>query len=662
MPLKTVESYTERPELSLAVAEKLHTYHEKSSVPHALAIHGLGGSGKTQLALKYVEDHKDKYNTILWMNAEDENSMRLSFERAVSELQLIVDRAQAQGSTLFDSPSVRAVHRWLRDRKDTNDTWLVVIDNADDVSWGVKKLLPEGNQGSIIITSQDSRSRELIHGECEELRTDTMEPLEARELLLRNLHRSSDVVTDDIRKACDTVAERLGYLPLAIDLARAFISNDTDTMSAIQQFLTDYDRHQDDLLQSEHYHGLSATDKTVWTVWDTTLEKLERRYAAFRPGLLLAFLAHLSGTIVEDELFRLASLAMPNLHEDLSCNPIKLPDWLDNILAFNGDGWDSFHYRQARDVLVRYSLLQRVEGERPGVVMHGLVQWRATRYRPDLPWDDWHLAVTFASYSQGLKEEASPQVRREISIHFPKINREYLQNSEVCDTYEHGAWCEISAVYLSEKRWKEAEELAIRALEESSMALGEEHPCTLCNMNNLVGVYANQGRWKEAEELGSELIDISKRVLGEEHPHTLRSMSNLVATYAKQERWKEAEELGLEVMEMRNRVLGEWHLDTLAVMANLAVIFGNQGRLREAEELGLQVMDTRKRILGKKHPDTLNSMSNLAFTLKQQDRKDEAISLMEKCFQLQRQALGPHHPDTEYSLEVLNKWQMETWT
>ncbi|KAI9771112.1 MAG: hypothetical protein M1840_002463 [Geoglossum simile] len=75
VPIRTVESYTERHKLSLEVAEKLHIHHEKSSVPHALAIHGLGGTGKTQLTLKYIEDHKDKYNVIIWIDAKDEQSV-----------------------------------------------------------------------------------------------------------------------------------------------------------------------------------------------------------------------------------------------------------------------------------------------------------------------------------------------------------------------------------------------------------------------------------------------------------------------------------------------------------------------------------------------------------------------------------------------------------
>ncbi|KAL8905548.1 MAG: hypothetical protein Q9207_002574 [Kuettlingeria erythrocarpa] len=238
VPIGTVESYTERHRLSATVNEKLYVPHLKASVPHAFTIHGLGGTGKTQLALKYVKDHQDNYNPILWIERPGRRLCAVEFERCASELQL----------------------------SDTNEAWLAIIDNADDISWGIKKVLPKGQRGSVIITSQDSQSQKLVDGGCEEVRVDTMELLEARMLLLRHLRLDLEPVPQDIQEDCDKIAERLGYLALAIDLAGAYIGNETDQEQAPRQYLADYARHRDDLLQSEYTRGLSASDKTAWTV------------------------------------------------------------------------------------------------------------------------------------------------------------------------------------------------------------------------------------------------------------------------------------------------------------------------------------------------------------------------------------------------------------
>jgi tetratricopeptide (TPR) repeat protein len=217
----------------------------------------------------------------------------------------------------------------------------------------------------------------------------------------------------------------------------------------------------------------------------------------------------------------------------------------------------------------------------------------------------------------------------------------------------------LALTYKNQGRWKEAEDLEVQALEKKKRMLGEEHLETLISIDNLALTYRNQGRWKEAEELQERVLETSLRVLGEEHPDTLISIGNLALTYKNQGRWKEAEELQVQVLETRKRVLGEEYPGTLVSMGNLASTYGIQGRWKEAEELQVQVLETRKRVLGEEHPDTLLSMGNLAFALKSQSHHKEALSLMEACSQLRKQILGEQHPYTKWSLDMLNKWQVE---
>ncbi|KAI4087290.1 MAG: hypothetical protein L6R37_008337 [Teloschistes peruensis] len=564
VPIGTVDSYTERHRLSATVDEKLHVPHQNASVPYALTIHGLGGTGKTQLALKYVKDHQDDYNPILWIDAKDEDSVRSSFERCASELQLSVDRTQIQGSSLQDSPTVQAVLRWLRSRKDTDEAWLAIIDNADDVWWGIKKVLPKGQRGSVIITSQDSQSQKLVDGGCEEVRVDTMELLEARMLLLRHLRLDLEPVPQDIQEDCDKIAERLGYLALAIDLAGAYIGNERDQRQAPRQYLADYTRHRDDLLQSEHTRGLSSSDKTVWTVWDTTLEKIERRHADLRPGCLLAFLARFSDGVVQDELFRLASLSISSVTREMYDETVELPEWLTKVLAFDGKEWDDFCYRQGRNVLIRYNLLQRTQGDWGGVRMHGLVQWRAIKFEQAMPWDRWHLIATTAACAQLSKNPASPEFRRHMVTYIPDLSRKYLTRLGIDETRMPFVWGTVGSTYFDEGRWKEAEELQVQVMETRARVLGEEHPDTLTSMANLASTYRDQGRWKEAEGLDVQVMETRARVLGEEHPDTLTSMANLAYTWTSQSRNEEAISMIGKGFELQRHSLGPDHPHTVS--------------------------------------------------------------------------------------------------
>src|SRR5436305_586725 len=102
----------------------------------------------------------------------------------VSELRISIDRVPQQESSLGNSPVVRAVLRWLQDRKASDEEWLVVLDNVDDLSWGVNEILPKGQRGNVIITSQDEISAMLFKGGCEKVRVDIMQQAEVRNLLL----------------------------------------------------------------------------------------------------------------------------------------------------------------------------------------------------------------------------------------------------------------------------------------------------------------------------------------------------------------------------------------------------------------------------------------------------------------------------------------------
>ncbi|KAK5651032.1 hypothetical protein OQA88_1501, partial [Cercophora sp. LCS_1] len=652
VPLETVHTYTERVELSAEIEQKLRIRHEKASVPYAVALHGLGGAGKSQLALAYVEKHKDRYNPILWIDATDEEAVRSSFRRCAAELRLPEERAEKQESVLTDRV-VQAVLRWLRDRTEADDEWLVIIDNADDVSWGIQKIMPKGDQGSVIITSRDDRSVKLVPGACEPVHVSVMSPVEGVTLLLQHLQLSAESASEEIRRNCDKIAQQLGYLALAIDLAGAHIGNDSAPEHALSQYLVDYDRHRDELLQMDGFQGLLPTQKTVWTVWDTTLEKIRREHSRLQPELLLTFLAQFKGSIMQDELFRLACLSMATVDSELEGEAHEvMPAGLRQFLPLDKGEWDSFRYRQSRDVLVRYSLLQRVEGQWPGVTMHSLVQWRAMQNEPDRPWRWWYMTFILAACCQMTGGREQPEFRRHLIVHLPDISE---NDGKDGDRRRHEGFVgsTLGRVYYDEGRWAEAEKLFVQVMETSKTKLGADHPDTLTSIDNLASTFWKQGRWQEAEKLEVQVMETRKTKFGADHPDTLMSMANLASTFWNQGRWAEAEKLEVQVMETRKTKLGADHPDTLASMNNLASTFWKQGRWQEAEKLEVQVMETRKTKLGANHPNTLTSMANLASTYGNQGRWAEAEKLEVQVMETSKTKLGADHPDTLASMNNL---------
>ncbi|KAF1835030.1 hypothetical protein BDW02DRAFT_579114 [Decorospora gaudefroyi] len=327
-------------------------------------------------------------------------------------------------------------------------------------------------------------------------------------------------------------------------------------------------KYVEDYKDNEGFRGLLASEKTVWTVWDTTLEKIEALEALEDPSsdlparLLLHFLAQFRDAVVQDELFWLASPRVLDSRDALYDGAAALPSWLSKALAVEMEEWDDYSYEGTRDRLVRYSLLQRTRGEWPGVSMQGLVQW-------------------------------------ELVAHVPTVEKTYLDELETE---------EEKRVF---GRWKEAEELDVQVMETLKTKLGADHPDTLTNMNNLASTYRNQGRWDDAEKLEVQVIEGRKTKLGADHPGTLTSMANLALTFGKQGRWDDAEKLEVQVIETQKTKLRADHPNTLSSMSNLAFTWKSQGRSAQAIVLMRQCVQQRQRVLKASHPNLKSYLAAL---------------------------------------------------
>ena len=165
----------------------LHGRHGRSAV----VLHGLGGIGKTQLAVEYIRRHKEKHTAIFWLNANDEDSLRLSFRGIAKQIQThhpsteVLLNVDLEGDL---NQVVNAVKAWLNLRD--NLRWLVVYDNydnprtannSDSSSLDLRMFLPESDQGAVIITT---RSANVTQGK--RLRIEKLEGLEYGLKILSN--------------------------------------------------------------------------------------------------------------------------------------------------------------------------------------------------------------------------------------------------------------------------------------------------------------------------------------------------------------------------------------------------------------------------------------------------------------------------------------------
>ena len=542
-------------------------------------------------------------------------------------------------TALENDYDIQTMLRWLYDRVEADGEWLVIVDNADDFSWGIKKVIPRGPQGKVIITSRDNWSPKLIDEGCEQVTVDTMSPTEGRLALLQHLltDKGVDFSSNNIQQGCDDLAQKLGYLAFAIDLAGAYISQNSETPEkGLMEYLKDYDRNCEHLMTLPDFKGLSPTEQTAWAAWDTTLEKVNRDYADLKPGLLLKFLAHFKSATVPGELFSLASLGILAIESDLG--EAEFTEIREFITVFDGT-WDSFRYRRALSVLLRYNLVKKVYERFPGVTMHGLVKRWAIKSDQSRPWRCWHTIFMWAASVQMKLDLEKYDIEDRLQI------SRYLADFDVtcCETTVDTEWRKIllwkalAGVLGVRGLDTKFEQIVMSLVEASQIKLGQDHPLTLEHMDMLAASYEYQRRNDEAEQLLVYLMETRKATVGEDHPDTLYSMVNVAIIYLYQgimnrrSLFVDAERLSRQVMEIRKKTIGEYHTDTLWAMEQLARALHALGRLDESEKLFVSLMELTKKNPGNYNFNLRRVGLRLALVLQSQGRADEGKKLFQKA-------------------------------
>jgi hypothetical protein len=320
--IRRAHSFTERTNLSRLVSEYLDTSLGPGDPPHSLALWGLGGSGKSQLALRYLETHEDRYNPIIWVDARTPETARAAFWAVFLKLGLPwpaqeMDQLRkgtkpsAKSVNIRDDSFVKAVLDWLETWQGAQKQWLLVLDNADDLTWA-RNLIPRGKGGSVIVTSTDREIRSLVHQDIE---VQNMSENEALELLFKSagVTRSpldGSVVRlqphDKLSQDALDIVNRLGKLALAVDLAGAYIGQRAGYQEDFSLYLQDLRRSSVEILAKVPAVRQDNYSETIITVWETSFDAVKKTNPL--SAQLLNLFTFFDRTHLDDRLFHAASM------------------------------------------------------------------------------------------------------------------------------------------------------------------------------------------------------------------------------------------------------------------------------------------------------------------------------------------------------------------
>ncbi|MGW4652063.1 tetratricopeptide repeat protein [Kitasatospora sp. NPDC004289] len=605
-----------------------------------LALHGLGGIGKTTLAAHWAATRAGTDTLVWWITADTPAALDQGLARLAMAL--------PSPPTPAADNAVLAEHalQWLA----TRTGWLLILDNVDSPS-DVRPLLARASTGRVLITTRRASG---WHDTATAIGLDVLCPSDALHLL-RSIVAADKERTVDLDGAAELCA-MLGHLPLAIEQAGAYMF---ETGATPRDYLASLAEEPAALYKA--VTSDRTAERTVARVWRVSLDRL----TADTPlaGHILRILAWCAPDGIPRSLFRplgtnvVVDLAIGRLaaYSMLTINGDKLSvHRLVQSLARTPDSTDP--HRRAEDIAAALDdtvllLLAHLPGrpDEPST----WVAWRtllphinalADHSAPDDDSD--YAASLFAVGGRFLAEHGD--LRRAVT----HLERTHAHRMRVLGEDHRETLLSrnnLALLYLDSGDSQRALAMQEQTLRAQVRLFGETHPNTLRCRNNLAITYQSTGDLARATPMFHQVFEAHTLLFGPRHPGTLASRGNLANAYASQGDLARAVILLEQNLAETALELGDDDARTLICRSNLASAYESAGDLARAVRLYEQVLRDRVRIIGEDHPATLLARNNLAYAYQAAGDTSRALPLYERTLADRSRILGEDHPDTEVS-------------
>ncbi|MEH1858915.1 MAG: tetratricopeptide repeat protein [Nostoc sp.] len=643
MPLSGVVEFIGREE----ELQNLHQLLQDKRQVAIAAISGMGGVGKTELALQYAIQQRKTYNGgLCWLlpKTGDMGIQVVQFARTQLDLKPPED---------FDILA-QVQFCWRRWRE---GEVLLVLDDVSDYEQ-VKPYLPSSSSRfKVLMTTRQKLGR------IAQLSLDVLQPEAALELLKSLLKETPGRIEKELALA-NQLCEWLGYLPLGVELVGRYLAWKQDLSLAEMLRRLENKRLDERSLSKSKSEADMTAQRGVLAAFELSWQELEDDDKQLGCLLSLFAAAPIPWKLVEqclpeedaEDLEEIRDYSLLNLHllQRKGEGIYQLHPLLREFFQYKLTGLEQAEEfkRSLCRVMVAIAkdisetpTLEQITIVSPVIPHIAEVAKNLIQYVSD---DDliWAFVGNARFYDgRGLYNQAFPWYKQCLEVTKKRLGEEHPFVAESLNN--------LALLYNSQGRYSEAEPLLIQALALRRKLLGEEHPDVAVSLNNLAGLYRYQGRYSEAKPLYIQALGLWRKLLGEEHPSVARSLNNLAALYVSQGRYSEAEPLYIQALALRRKLLGEEHPDVALNLNNLARLYDCQGRYSEAEPLYIQALALRRKLLGEEHPSVALSLNNLARLYESQSRYSEAEPLLIQALALRHQLLGAEHPDVAVSLNNL---------
>ena len=632
------------------VLARIETGFTSNSAPRIVVVRGLGGQGKTQVALEYCHRARKKgIKAIFWVDATSERSVKTSLET-------ISESIKSPGQTLQDEARVGFV---MENLVEWPEPWIMVFDNHDNPSaFNLQDFMPNGEHGCMLVTSR--------HGDTDSL-TDPDYVIELQGLPEKDsldiLFKQSQVkATESNIQHGKFIVERLGYHPLAITQAASYIKL---RKIELNNFMDYYNQRRQDILQqtpqmSQYRRKLSdearETSLNVFTTWELSFQQLQETDGEGKEKEnLMTLFAFFDCKDVSELLL------------ETFCNTRDKDSRLNDVgrslnSCLNAQGrWSQDRFIGFLSAIAQISLVQSWSRDESSVChlsLHPLIKdW--IRLRTNITAFQDYTIVAAEILGTFLKScfrqfEFSVSNQQAVLAHIDSYKENFdllrteLRKDAFDAIYRNLSFVEpwFLCIFVGSGQFDEAEAIAQRLATWYEENYGLDYDDTLHSHHTLAIVLSQNGKFEEADEIYRRVQDRKMKIFGAEHPSSLASRRDLAQNLMMLNQYPEAENLLRQVLSGQEKVLGGEHPDTLKTLSDLSSCLRMQQHYDEAGVLVRQALSGTERLLGPKHLVTLRTVWELAFLHEDQQQYDDALAYYQRACSGLKKVLGEDHPET----------------
>ncbi len=669
--------------------EALHkelTQNERVALVPPVNLHGMGGIGKTQIAVEYAHRHLEEYTKVLWANAEGQD-ITAEFAALASILDLDLP---LEMSYLEKANRVRIL------LETAEQPYLLILDNVDHPCV-CENVRPRNGQTRIVVTTR------RLDLDFRQIDIDKLPEADALTLLLGKC-KTNETKKQQAKELC----EEFGCLTLAIDVLGRILSlgvrTISDLLAAVRQqgpiawsLEVDKDKLFGKQLQLDRLFNTSYSLLCEDSYVDRQAQLIFLCGAWFAPvGIPIKLLFETSlrcvpdhdpeitsDSLVERAVERLIALGLAQL--DDSHNII-----FHRVIRDFSRRKGGTTYREAvHDVLTEKA--DQTQGDALKLLALSPIRAHLEEMLSDLTsqaslkhiqstarmaqyyWHSGEYQQSLETAKKGLSFAKINDALQAWLLH-EKGNAHYVlsQYEEALKAYhdsltiireefgpEHSetaiAFHSIGQTHHSQGHYSEALRYYRRSLAIKEVVFGLQHRETASTLNAIGQTHHRQGHYEEALEFYSDSLKIIEKVFGIDHPETASTLNAVGQVYHSQGLYDDALEHYRRSLRIMKKVFGLGHPETAIIFHSIGRAHHSQGQYEEALKFYSDSLKIKKSVFGFNHPSTATTLSAIGRTCHSQGQYEKALKYYYDSLEIRKMALGSNHPSTASTLNAIGQ-------